>query len=161
MAITLKSGEEIKAEVNFHWSAFILAKAWAVLGVIASFGAILSLFGDDPEKTSSPEMFIWIGLLFYGPLTYKWLQNKCKRYVLTNQRVYIEEGVISKSKTDLPLNKLNDVALKQNILQRLFGSGTIILFTGNSKPNLIKDVENPDEFKNAISDMIENRSKAS
>ncbi|APJ02471.1 PH domain-containing protein [Silvanigrella aquatica] len=93
------------------------------------------------------------------PFVYKWLQNKSKKYIVTNQRVYIENGIIAKSETELPLNKINDILLKQGIVQRLVGAGNIRIFTGNDKPTIIFDIDAPDSFKNKLTEMIENKSR--
>jgi uncharacterized membrane protein YdbT with pleckstrin-like domain len=158
MAIQLRENETIKAEVNFHWSAFIMAKIWAGLGVLVLLGTIVGSFSDKAEEKPGVIFSgIFWTLIFFSPFIYKWLQNKFKTYVVTNQRVYIEEGLLSKSKRDLPLNKVNDISLKQGILQRMFGSGNIVILMGNDKPTIVKDIENPDIFKNAISEMLEKK----
>lgn len=160
MAIKLKDTEEVKGEVHFHWSAFIVAKLWAGVGILAVLGLVIGSFAEKsaeaPEQPFLPTL-IWMSALFFGPFLYKWLQNKSKSYVVTNQRVYVEEGILSKSKVDLPLNKINDVSVKQGLVQRMFGSGNLLLLTGNNKPTLIKDIDNPDNFKNVISDMIDKK----
>jgi len=37
--------------------------------------------------------------------------------------------------------------MKQSITQRIFGSGDVMVFSGNSIPVVIKDIESPNEFK--------------
>lgn len=158
MAIKLRDGEEIKGEVNFHWSAFIVAKLWAGLGVLMLLGTVIAQFSDDTKnKDGLMASGIMWSLIFFSPFLYKWLQNKFKVYVVTNQRVYIEEGIVAKSKVDLPLTKINDVSLKQGVIQRMFGSGNVVILTGNDKPTIIKDIDSPDNFKDSISEMVNKR----
>jgi uncharacterized membrane protein YdbT with pleckstrin-like domain len=157
MAIVLRDKEEIVGEVNFHWSAFITAKIWAFMGGFAYLGMFINLGSEDLATKPTSGSFVWTGVIFFGPFVYKWLQNKFKVYVVTNQRVYIEEGILAKSKVDIPLNKVNDVSMKQGVLQRMFGSGNIMVLTGNDKPTVLKDIDKPDVFKNNISEMVEKR----
>ena len=152
MAFNLRDNEEIKEEVHFHWSAFIIAKVWAGLGtLVLILSAAGHMMNDTQNKESAASSLVFAAFLFWGPFLVKWLQNKSKKYIVTNQRVYIEEGVLAKSKVDLPLNKINDVTTKQSFLQRMLGSGSVEILTGNDKSTLIKDIDDPDKFKDSIS----------
>ena len=95
-----------------------------------------------------------IALIFFYPFCTKWLENKCKSYVVTNQRLYLEEGILSKSKKDIPLAKINDVVLEQSLFQRLVGAGDIVILTGNDVALRISFIDKPNEFKDAISAMV-------
>ena len=92
-----------------------------------------------------------IALIFFYPFCNKWLENKCKSYVVTNQRLYLEEGVLSKSKKDIPISKINDVVLNQSLFQRIVGAGDIVILTGNDMALRIAYIDKPNEFKDAIS----------
>lgn len=152
MAITLRNNEVIKCEVNFHWSAFILVKLWAVLGVLSLLGQLVAFIasGDGQSKHLALLQMPMTIVMFFAPFTYKWLQNKSKVYVVTNERIYVEEGILSKNKMDIPLSKVNDISVSQGLIQRMFGSGNVVVTLGHDKPRVISDIENPDEFKNAV-----------
>ena len=149
MGISLKTNETIIKEVNFHWSAFLMAKIWA------SFGLLMAIASFLPNEDDGPNLMV-VAIVFWTPFAYKWLENKCKKYIVTNQRVYIEEGILSKNKKDIMLSKINDVSVNQNLVQRIFGSGNLALLTGNDKGSSLRDIDTPDEFKNIISEAIEN-----
>jgi uncharacterized membrane protein YdbT with pleckstrin-like domain len=155
MAIKLREKEELKVEVTIHWSALILPKMLAGLGGIFFLGSIIgSVTGASSMPVSTG--LTW-AIFLCIPFVYKWIEYKAKKYIVTNQRIYIEEGVISKTKSDLPLNKINDVSMKQSLSQRMFGAGDLLLLTGNDKPTIMKNIDRPEEFKNTISEMIEKR----
>lgn len=147
MAIKLQSKEEIKAETNFHWSNYIGSGLW---GILCLGMAVATIIGVSRTGGNPIMVFIFFGAGIF-PSLYKFLINKTKHYVVTNNRIYIEHGIIAKMKKEIPLAKINDVTITQGILQRMFGSGNIVILTGNDSPLLIKDIENPEDFKEAIS----------
>ena len=157
MAITLRPGEEVKFEVNFHWSVFLFAKLWAVVGIFAVIGGFFHFFTQPNSGGVELGMIAFIAVIFFAPFLYRWLQNKNKIYLVTTQRFYVEEGILSKSQREIPLNKINDLTMRQSILQRIFGSGNIILLTGNDVGIALKDIDNPEQFKLVIGEVVQRR----
>jgi uncharacterized membrane protein YdbT with pleckstrin-like domain len=50
---------------------------------------------------------------------------RCTHFVFTDERILVQHGVLTRERRDLPLNRVNDHATKQSLLDRLFGSGTM------------------------------------
>lgn len=150
MAIQLRQGELVQSEANFHWAAYVRSGIWAALMGLSFLGQLLG-----PEK--SGVVMFWTAVLGFGPITYVWLQNKNKTYVVTNQRLYVEEGILAKTKTDIPFNKINDISFSQGIFQRMFGSGNVAVMTGNDKPTKLSDLDEPEKFREALSSICQNK----
>lgn len=142
MGIRLRDDEKLIKEIDFHWLSYLYSLLWLLM-----FGLISLLF-------------VWVGwwktgLVFFvfgfPPLLWRRFENYCKCYALTNQRVYIEKGVISKTKLDLPLDKINDVLVEQNVLHRIFGGGHVEIMTGNDQHRSLHNVSDPEVFKDLLS----------
>ena len=56
---------------------------------------------------------------------------RCTHWVFTTERVLIQEGVLRRERADLPLNKIADHGLRQSILDRILGTGTLTIDTAN------------------------------
>lgn len=151
MGIQLRQDEQIQCEANFHWSVYILPGVWA--GFMG-----LSLLGQLISKEASGSGLFWTAFVGFSPIMYVWLKNKNKTYVVTNQRLYVEEGILSKSKTDIPFNKVNDISFNQGIFQRMFGSGNISVMTGNDKPTKLANLDKPEKFREALSAVCHKKS---
>lgn len=154
MRLQLRNNEEIVAEAHFHWLTYLIPGLWASIGALPTLVMpFVWVLGE--QKSDEPNMgttFLFTLLIFWGPLVYQILRNKTKRYLVTNQRFYIEDGIISKNVSDIPLSKINDVGFRQGILQRFFNSCSLAVMTGNSKPTMIKNIANSKEFASALSD---------
>ena len=91
---------------------------------------------------AKPLLLLVIGILFsatpLGPLLlivaipwliYRLLKWRGVVYVVTNRRVIVKRGIVGLDYEDASLNKINNVFLRQGILGRLFGYGTISITT--------------------------------
>jgi len=139
MAIKLRQDESVHCVANFHWSSYLWPGLWALLI------GLPSLAGTVIEGSN-----IVMPAIGFAPILYVWLRNKTKSYVVTNQRLYVEEGILSKSKIDIPFNKINDITFNQGIIQRLLGSGSVAVMTGNDKPTKLTNLDKPEDFREAL-----------
>lgn len=150
MAIKLRDGEEIKAQAQLHCSNYIPAGFWAFF---CTPGAFASLFSEQ----GSFAQFLLIMVMGYLPLAYVSLKFKTMAYVITNERLYVEEGILAKSKKDLPLHKINDFEIKQGIFQRMYASGNVHVLTGNDKPTILVNIADVENFRASASALISTR----
>lgn len=78
-------------------------------------------------------------------------------YKLTEEKLYVETGFLSKKEEEVRLYRIMDLTLNRPLGQRIFGLGTIHCCTADkSTPEFdIKKVKNSREVKNMLSDMVE------
>jgi len=155
MAIRLHDNEKVQAQADFHWINFFSALVWFGFLTLAALGGLAG--GRDPLLVRLQVSFI-IFLIGALPLGIRYIQNRCKHYVVTNERFYVEEGVLSKSTREIPLQKINDVTLKQGIFQRMVGTGNVVILAGNDVPITIKNITMPEVFRQAVSQLVQKRS---
>lgn len=79
------------------------------------------------------------------------------RYLLTDERLLIDTGLLNRKEEEIRLYRILDITLKRPFGQRLWGLGTIHLCTADkSTPEMdIKRIKNSREIKNMLSDMVE------
>lgn len=78
-------------------------------------------------------------------------------YKLTEEKLLIETGFLSKKEEEIRLYRIMDLTLNRPFGQRLFGVGTIHCCTADkSTPEFdILKIKKSSEIKNMISDMVE------
>lgn len=83
-------------------------------------------------------------------------------YKLTEEKLYIETGFLSKKEEEVRLYRVMDLTLNRPLGQRIFGLGTIHCCTADkSTPEFdIKKIKNSRDIKNLISDMVEKEREA-
>jgi uncharacterized membrane protein YdbT with pleckstrin-like domain len=94
---------------------------------------------------------ILIGLVipvFYA--FWKWLEIKTTRMNITDQRIIVSEGILSKTTNETELYRVRDTTIEEPFFYRIFGLGNIIVYTtdeasathkfiGYKKPHWVKD----------------------
>lgn len=93
-------------------------------------------------------LFLWIILDYLS-----WRQ---KKYILTNQRVIVQGGLIRRKKSFIHYNKVQDIIVSQSLVDRLFSAGDMVIFGGHEGTDLIlEDIPNPLEAEDMLNRLIE------
>ena len=122
-----------------HWLAVLLDSKWAILGLVVAIALVVSCNLDGTHelregRRSGQGLAILILVLVVGGLAWiawtiwNWLNED---YLVTNRRILRVEGVINKHATDSSLEKINDAALDQHFIGRIFGYGDLDILTAN------------------------------
>ena len=114
---TLPDNETIEMEIAFHWTHSLIA--W-----LALFFLGLLIVG----------IFIFISMYIE-----KWTTERA----LTNKRLVIKRGLISRQTEEMSFNRIEEVNLNQSILQRLLGSGNIRVTGTGSGEVVMKNIDDP------------------
>lgn len=85
-------------------------------------------------------------ILFFGlPWTFT-------KYEVKEDMITIRQGFLTTVENDCYIYKVQDVQLKTSLLERLFGLGTVVCYTGdNTNPTLLLEhIKNAKEIKDYI-----------
>lgn len=79
------------------------------------------------------------------------------KYGLSQDRIFIETGVLNLNENEVRLYRIMDVSLTRKLWQRLFGLGTITCHSSDRSMGTfeIKNVKKPSEVKELISSYVE------
>lgn len=81
--------------------------------------------------------------LFLWPL----IASKTSEFAITNKRLIIKTGLLSRKTVEMNLSKIESVNVDQGILGRILGYGTVrIVGTGGTKETFFQ-INNPLEFR--------------
>jgi uncharacterized membrane protein YdbT with pleckstrin-like domain len=80
---------------------------------------------------------------------------RCTHYVVTDGRIVLQDGVIARERRDLPLDRINDHALSQSLLDRLTGAGTLTVDSIGDEPVVLAAVPRAQEVQNLLYELIE------
>lgn len=110
--------------------------------------------GEIVEYETSYHWIIFISLkalftLFIAPLIDKWADE----FAITNKRVIIKTGLISRKTIELNLTKIESVNVNQGFLGRILGFGSIqIVGTGGSK-EIFLNITDPLTFRKKFQEL--------
>jgi uncharacterized membrane protein YdbT with pleckstrin-like domain len=121
----LGTGEHVVLDMHEHWKHLlgaILICLLAVAGLV-----VVLLLSPTGGALAWLDALGWVAfaavVLIFG--VWPALEWWNRTYTLTNRRLATRRGIIRRSGRDIPLERINDVAFDQGLLDRLAGAGTL------------------------------------
>jgi uncharacterized membrane protein YdbT with pleckstrin-like domain len=122
---SLSQGEKVEALFRLHWFAWVPMWIWIVLG-FPTFG------------------LTWLIAL------YEFLRLKFIEQGVTNKRVILKRGIVSRKSEEMKLTSIETVEIDQGVLGRIFGFGTVKV-TGRGISDVVyKGIDDPMAVKRRI-----------
>ena len=140
----LQTGEEIKYKAYIHWYIFVYPAILLLLGAFFSSAQTGFIY------------YIGLLLLLLGlfQLIKRVLLKIGAEYVVTNKKVILKSGILSRDALELILSKCEGLRINQSIMGRILGFGSIVVTTGGAT-NIFKFIANPMRFRNEINAQIQ------
>jgi len=98
----------------------------------------------------------WISVLFglsmlLIPAFYHFRQ-KLVRYSLTDAKIEIDEGLISRTTRNVPLHTIQDVTVSATVTQRMLGFGNLIIENANENDGkiILKNINSPKKYADVL-----------
>ncbi|HHY84427.1 MAG TPA: PH domain-containing protein [Verrucomicrobia bacterium] len=73
-------------------------------------------------------LLIWLIVPLFVAI-WRWIENRCRIYEITTERIRITRGVFNKRTDELELYRAKDTTLVEPFLYRLAGAGNIVITT--------------------------------
>jgi uncharacterized membrane protein YdbT with pleckstrin-like domain len=155
----LDDGEQVIRNLRPHWRR--VAVPVVLLPVVVGVTAyVCSLDKVNNHKAAVYAILIAAALILIWfsvrPLLL-WLST---RYVLTNRRVLVRTGVLSRNGRDVPLTRVNDVSFQRTIIERMFGSGTLTIESAGERGQVVlRDVPKVEAVQRDIYRLVEDEAQ--
>jgi uncharacterized membrane protein YdbT with pleckstrin-like domain len=127
----LMPGENIKFQTKLHWIFLFWPCLWVVLGLMMSFDRELMPLGVAILIVS----IAWLLTRFPVYMT--------SEFAVTDRRVLVKKGIISRSSLELLLKKVEMIQADQSIMGRILGYGTIIVGGTGGTKNTFRAISAP------------------
>ncbi|EEP73353.1 PH domain-containing protein [Micromonospora sp. KC207] len=152
----LTEDEHVVLHLHPHWKAMVrpvLVLALAVAAVVAGW----ILLPDGGAATTA--LYLLAGLavllvLWFG--LWPFLVWRSTHYLFTNERVLLQQGVLSRDRRDIPLTRINDHAMSQRFVERLLGCGTLTIESaGERGQSVLADVPHVGKVQTKLYELVE------
>lgn len=120
--------------------------------VLAALGALLLVATFSAFTSVSAWIAVLIGLfLFLIPAFYH-VKQKLVRYTLTDSKLEIDEGLISRSTRSVPIRRIQDVTVSSSALQRLLGFGDLMIDNASDEGGkvILKNINRPKQYADIL-----------
>ncbi len=151
----LMTDESVVYRTQKHWAIFLFPTLIFLLLLLWVIGSVIAY----PEYKGLSLQIFALELffqLFCGtlPLLFAFINFKTSEYGITNKRVVAKVGFIRRDSLEVLLTKVEGIQVRQGILARILGYGTIeIGGTGGTK-NPFRAIDAPFVFRQAAQEQI-------
>lgn len=142
---SLAAGEEAVMILRPHWKTLVrpILLTFVVVAVLLA-GEVLIPVSKAAAAERLALAVVAIALIMWW-LMYPLLRWRTTVYELTNRRMRLRDGIVARNGRDIPLSRITDVSFRKGPLDRLLGSGTLIVESAGEHGQLrlteIPDVE--------------------
>lgn len=147
----LNEEEDIVLDLHPHWWFFT---GPASLLALAAAGLVALMASDPPEALTMVVAALTVAMLVW--LVGRYLRWVTTNFVVTTDRLIYRSGVLGKSGTEIPLDRVNTMFFHQTIFERLLRSGDLIIESGGETGRqTFSDIAKPSSVQNTIYQQIE------
>lgn len=143
----LNEDEEIALDLHPHWEFFV--KPAAALVAAVAFGVFVLTRENMPGLLDAVAgVLVLAALVWFGVTYLRWITTN---FVVTTDRLIYRHGVLSKHGIEIPLERVNTVFFSQTILERMLGSGDLVIESaGEMGRQNFSNVRKPSAVQNEI-----------
>ena len=142
----LNDGEDIVLDLRPHW--WTLVKPSVVLALSLVLLVVVANAIESDAPTYAALALVLVAVLWLVARYLVWITTN---FVVTTDRLVYRAGVLAKSGREIPLERINDIAVTQRILERLIGAGDLMIESGGERGQQhFTDVRRPFNVQNII-----------
>lgn len=152
----LTEDEHVVLHLHPHWKALV----WPVVVLVLSIAAVVVGFVFLPSGGGgSLTLAVIGGLALLAVLVlavWPYISWRTTHYLFTNERVLLQHGVLSRERRDIPLSRVNDHSMSQQLAGRLLGYGTLTIESaGERGQSVLHDVPKVDRVQTKLYELVE------
>jgi uncharacterized membrane protein YdbT with pleckstrin-like domain len=145
-----------KEETLWHGTpspTLLMPHYFGIVAVLIGLPLFVRFFAssmEDLDKAADMKRFGWIAtailiLIQIVMLLVAWLRLRSTMYTITNQRVLLEQGIVTKTVDEIDLRYVDDSQFVQGFVDRMLGIGNVTLISSdkNTPRYVLTSVKDP------------------
>jgi uncharacterized membrane protein YdbT with pleckstrin-like domain len=152
----LTADEEVVLHLRPHWRVAVPPVTVLILALAAFVVAWVMLPTNDGGRLGVYVVGALSAVIALVKGVWPLLVWRCTHWVLTDERILLQHGVLTRDRRDLPLARVNDHTMSQSVLDRVFRSGTMTIDTlGDRGPAVLVAVPHVMQVQTTLYELIE------
>lgn len=149
----LGADEHVVLTLRTHGKALIgPAFGLVVTGALLGVGTALIPSAYRPGGQYGVVVLVFLLAIWWALVPF--LRWRSRTYTITNHRLISREGILSRTGTDLPLPRINDVSYRRSLLDRVLGCGTLTISTAGEGLVVLDDVPDVERVHLALTELL-------
>ena len=136
---SLTQDEHLVLLLHPHWKTLIRPFAVAVLVIVVALIAEVLIPSNSAaavERLVVAAVAILAVMLWLIVPVLRW---RTTTYELTTRRMRVRSGIVTRHGRDIPLARINDVSFEKGLLDRLLGSGRLVVESAGEHGQILLD----------------------
>jgi uncharacterized membrane protein YdbT with pleckstrin-like domain len=133
----LTEGEHVVLRLHPHWKTVlrpILLLAVIVAAVVAALLYLPGSVDTTPVRLAIGAVAVVVGIAGTAVPFLRW---RTTTYELTNRRLRLRSGILTRSGRDFPLARISDVSFSHGVLDRILGCGRLVVESAGEHGQLV------------------------
>jgi uncharacterized membrane protein YdbT with pleckstrin-like domain len=136
-AAGLSEGEHLVLKLHQHWKTVlrpIFVLAATVLALLVLLLLVAPVRNAAAARLGLGAVALVVVILFVAVPLLRW---RTTSYELTNRRLRLRSGILSRTGRDFPLTRISDVSFAQGLLDRVLGCGRLVVESPGEQGQLV------------------------
>jgi len=136
-AAGLSEGEHLVLKLHQHWKtvlAPLLILAATVVALLVLLLAVPAVRDAAAGRLALGAAALVVVIVFVAVPLLRW---RTTSYELTNRRLRLRAGILTRTGRDFPLTRISDVSFQQGLLDRLLGCGRLVVESPGEQGQLV------------------------
>lgn len=146
----LLANERVIFRTHLHWLYFISPS----LVILFGGGLIVLALQKQFDLGMFADFILYIGYITLGIgvilFIKEYVHHTTSEYVVTNQRVFVQEGVFSRKTTSMILAQVEAVEVDQPFIARILNFGHVEITGSGGAASKFTYIHRPEKFRRAI-----------
>ena len=120
--------------------------------VAAALGAVLLVAITSAFTSVSALWAVVMGLLLFLIPAYYHVRQKLVSYTLTESKLEIDTGFVSRTRRNVPIRRIQDVTVSSDVWQRMLGVGDVVIDNASEEGGkaVLKNINSPKEHADLL-----------
>ena len=130
----------------------------AIIWIAAAAGTGIATSKDLIDGGIAAWIMVGAGLLIFAIPIYKHILRRREVYTLTNHKLEMRYGIISKTVRNIPLRNIQDVTVTASVWQRFLKLGDIVIDSASDMGRIhLNEIHHPERYANIILGQLRRR----
>jgi uncharacterized membrane protein YdbT with pleckstrin-like domain len=155
-AAGLSEGEHLVLKMHQHWKT-VLRPMFILAATVVALLVLLLLVPATRDSAGGRlaigALALVIVILFVAVPLLRW---RTTSYELTNRRLRLRSGILTRTGRDFPLTRISDVSFAQSVLDRLLGCGRLVVESPGEHGQLVlTEIPNVQDVQATLFQLVE------
>jgi uncharacterized membrane protein YdbT with pleckstrin-like domain len=153
---SLAVGEEPVAILHQHWKTLVGPIALTFVVVAALLVGEVLIPGNKYAWVERLALAVVAIVLLMWWLMIPILAWRTTVYELTTRRMRLRDGILTRNGRDIPLSRITDVSFRKGVLDRILGSGTLVVESAGEHSELtLTEIPHVERVSSLLSQLME------